>query len=71
MDDRAFIRSFEGIHNKRFLTLAALGLLAFVVVLSGLVAGFREDRVSKSADAMALVQSQPRTPVAPPAVPVK
>lgn len=71
MDDRVIIRSFEGIHNKRFLIFAALGLLAFAVVLSGLVAGFRDNRVSKSADAMALVQSQPRTPPAPPAVPAK
>jgi len=71
MDDRAVIRSFEGIHNKRFLIFAALGLLAFAIVLGGLVAGFRGERVSKSADAIVFVQPQPRTPQAPPAVHVK
>jgi hypothetical protein len=56
MDDRAFIRGFEGFHNKRFLALVALGLLAFVLVLAGVVAGFRNAQVAKSADAMSLVR---------------
>jgi hypothetical protein len=68
MDDRALIRSFEGFHNKRFLGYAALALLVFAVVVSGLVAGFRGNHVSRSADAMALVHSQQApTPAAPPA----
>jgi hypothetical protein len=70
MDDRALIRSFEGVHDKRFLGFAALALLVFAVVLGGVVWGFRDNHVSKSADAMALVgSSPPRTP--PPAAPTK
>jgi hypothetical protein len=69
MDDRALIRSFEGVHNSRFLAYVALAVLAFGLVLGGVIAGFRDNHVSKSADAMALVRST--SPPAPPAVPVK
>jgi hypothetical protein len=66
MKDRALIRTFEGIHDKRFLVFAAMALLAFAVVLGGVVMGFRENHVSKSADAMARMQStSPQTPVGP------
>jgi hypothetical protein len=55
MDDRAFVRGFEGFHNKRFLGFAALALLIFAVVLGGVVVGFRHNHVARSADAMSLV----------------
>ena len=72
MDDRALIRSFEGLHNKRFVAFAALALLAFAVVLGGVVVGFRQNHVAKSADAMALVPSSPpQVPAVPSAVPTK
>jgi hypothetical protein len=54
MDDRAFIRGFEGFHNRRFVGFAALALLVFAVVVGGLVRGFRGNEVTKGADAMAL-----------------
>jgi hypothetical protein len=61
MNDREFIRGFEGVHNRRFLGFAALALLAFVVVMSGVIAGFRGNHVRRSADAISLVQpAQPR-----------
>jgi hypothetical protein len=67
MDDRALIRSFEGVHDKRFLAYAALALLAFAVVLGGVVLGFRANHVARSADAMALVHPPPaRIMAAPP-----
>lgn len=56
MDDRAFIRGFEGFHNRRFIGFAALALLVFAIVLGGVVGGFRQNQVAKSADAMTLVQ---------------
>jgi hypothetical protein len=55
MDDRAFIRGFEGFHNRRFLGFLALALLALAVVVGGVVVGFRQNDVPKSADAMSLV----------------
>jgi hypothetical protein len=55
MDDRTFIRGFEGVHNKRFLTFAGLALLAFAVVVGGVIMGFRHSDVAQGADAMALV----------------
>lgn len=72
MDDRAFIRGFEGFHNRRFLVFTALALLAFGVVLFGVVVGFRDNHVYRGADAMTLVgPRQPRASAAPPAVPGK
>ena len=72
MDDRAFIRGFEGFHSNRFLAFAALAVLAFAVVLAAVVMGFRGNHVSQSADAMALVRSSaPQAPAAPPAIPAK
>jgi hypothetical protein len=55
MDDRAFIRGFEGFHNRRFIGFAALALLVLAVVLSGVIGGFRQNQVARSADAMTLV----------------
>jgi hypothetical protein len=56
----------------RFLAFTALALLAFAVVLGGVVSGFRGNHVSKSADAMALGGARPpRAPAAPPALPAK
>jgi hypothetical protein len=67
MDDRELIRSFEGVHDRRFLTFTGLALLAFVIVLGGVVAGFRGNHVQRSADAMSLVQPRvPRIMAAPP-----
>ena len=64
MDDRALIRSFEGVHDRR--------LVAFAVVLGGVVAGFRANHVERGADAMALVRPPPaRIMAAPPASPAK
>jgi hypothetical protein len=66
MDDRAFIRSFEAVHDRRLLTFALLGLLAFTAVLIGVVAGFRGNHVSTSADAIVFTRpAQPRTLAAP------
>lgn len=66
MNDRAVIRSFEGIHNKRFLAFAGLALLAFAIVVTGVIAGFRQNHVAKSADAMTLpAPARPPTPAAP------
>ena len=70
MDDRALIRSLEGLHNKRFVAFLVLALLAFVVVMTGLVAGFRANHVAKSADAMVLLRSsQAQTPATLPRAP--
>jgi hypothetical protein len=67
MDDRKLIRSFEGVHDRRFLAFAGLALFAFLIVLSSVVVGFRGNHVRRSADAMSLVQpAQPRVMAAPP-----
>jgi hypothetical protein len=72
MNDRAVIRSFEGIYNKRFITFVALALLAFGLVVAGVVSGFRGHDVYRGADAMTLVRpAQPQMRAAPPAVPEK
>jgi hypothetical protein len=72
MDDREVIRSFEGFHNIRFLTFAGLAVLAFAIVLTSVIVGFRHNQVSRSADAMTYTQPAPqRAPAPPPAVPVK
>jgi hypothetical protein len=72
MDDRALIRSFEGVHDKRFLAFTGLALLAVAIVLGGVALGFRQNHVAKSADAMVLVPSAPsQTPMPPPAFPTK
>ena len=57
MDDRALIRSLEGIHDRRFLAFTALALLVFAIVVGRMVVGFHGNDVSKSADAMTLVGS--------------
>jgi hypothetical protein len=70
MDDRAVIRSFEGFHNGRFVAYSALALLVFAVVVGGLVVGFRNNHVHRSADAMSLVHAAPpQALAAPPAAP--
>lgn len=70
MDDRAFIRDLEGVHNRRFLAFAILGLLVLAIVLAVVVAGFRKNHVYTSADAMTLVHPSPPTVhAAPPASP--
>jgi hypothetical protein len=72
MNDRELIRSFEGVHDKRFLAFAALAVLAFSIVVGGVVLGFRRNHVREGADAMSLVQSsQPRAPAPPPLAPVR
>jgi hypothetical protein len=74
MDDRALIRSFEGFHNKRFLAFTGLALLAFGIVLIGLIAGIRRNHldVARSADAMTQpAAAQPRAPTPPPATPLR
>lgn len=55
MDDRAFIRGFEGFHNRRFIGFAALALLVVALVVGGVAGAFRHSEVAKSADAIALV----------------
>jgi hypothetical protein len=71
MDDRAFIRDLEGFHDRRFLGFTAIAVLLFAVVLAVVVAGFQENHVYRSADAVMLVRpSPPRVSAAPPAVPV-
>jgi len=72
MDDRALIRSLEGVHNKRFLAFTALAVLIFAIVVGRIVVGFRGNDVSKSADAMVRMAAPPRqAPVAPPTFPAK
>jgi hypothetical protein len=72
MDDRAVIRDLEGFHDRRFLGFAALGLLVFAVVLTVVVAGFRNSYVYRSADAVTLVKpSLPQVSAAPTTVPVR
>jgi hypothetical protein len=72
MDDRAFIRDLEGFQNRRFLGFILLGLLAFAVVMTVVVAGFRKNQVYRSADAVTLVQpTPPQVSAAPPAGPVR
>jgi hypothetical protein len=43
MDDRAFIRQFEGFHSRRFVVFTALGVLGFALVLAVVVLGFRRN----------------------------
>ena len=61
MDDRAFIRGLEGFHNRRYLLFTVLGVIAFAVVMAVVVAGFRRNQVSRSADAVTLVRPAPRS----------
>ncbi len=69
MDDRAFIRDLEGLHNPRFLVFTILGVLFFAVVMTVVLAGFRKNQVDRSADAVSLVQlSPPQVSAAPPAL---
>ena len=72
MDDRLFIRDLEGFHNRRFVALTALGVLAFAVVLTVVVVGFRKNNVYRSADAVTLVRpSPPEMLPVPPSGPVR
>ena len=72
MDDRAFIRDLEGLHNPRFLVFTILGVLFFAVVMTVFLAGFRKNQVYRSADAVTLVQpSPPQVSAAPPAGPLR
>lgn len=67
MNDRALIRGLEGFHNRRFLALLAVGLLAFAIVLVAVAKGFRDNHVSRGADAMSGVTApEPRPPATPP-----
>jgi hypothetical protein len=68
MDDRAFIRDLEGFHDRRFLAFVVLGVLVFAFILAVVVAGFRQNHVYASADAVALAQAPPsQVSPAPPA----
>ena len=72
MDDRAVIRDLEGFHDRWFLTVVVLGVLAFAVILTLVVVGFRHNHVYRSADAMTLVVPHPpRMLPAPPAGPLR
>jgi hypothetical protein len=72
MDDRAFIRDLEGVHNGRFLAFSVLAVLVFAGVMAVVVAGFRKNQVYRSADAVTLVQpSPPQVSAAPPADPAR
>ena len=63
MNDRSLIRGLEGFHNKRFLALTAVGLAVFAIVLIAVIAGFRNNRIDRSADAMSgVTATQPRAP---------
>lgn len=67
MDDRSFIRSLEGFHDSRFVLFTVIGVLVFAVVMTVVVAGFRENDVYRSADAVTLVRpSPPQVSAAPP-----
>jgi hypothetical protein len=59
MDDRAFIRDLEGFHDRRFMTVVALGVLVFALVMGVVVAGFRHNHVYRSAAAVTFVQPSP------------
>lgn len=59
MDDRAFIRQFEGFHSRRFVAFTVLGVLGFALLLGVVVAGFRKNHVYRSADAVTFVQPSP------------
>jgi len=63
MNDPAFIRGFEGFHNKRFLGFTALAVLVFAIVVTATVGGFRGRRIANSADAMTGVGSSTPTTV--------
>ena len=66
MDDRAVIRDLEGFHDRWFLTVVVFGVLAFAVILTVVVAGFRHNHVYRSADAMTrVVPAPPRMLPAP------
>ena len=70
MNDRTFIRGFEGFHDTRFLALTIIAVLVFGIVMSAFVKGFQGSPVSRSADAMVFLHSsEPRTPSPPPAIP--
>ena len=60
MNDRAVIRDLEGFHDRWFLSLTTLGVLAFGLLLTVVVAGFRDNDVQKGADAVTLVQPSAR-----------
>jgi len=64
MEDRELIRSFEAVHDRRLLAFTFLGILALAAVLIGVVAGFRGNHVSKSADAIVFT-GEPATPASP------
>ncbi len=59
MDDRAFIRQFEGFRSRRFVAFTVLGVLGFALVLAVVVAGFRRNHVYRSADAVTFVHRSP------------
>ena len=52
MNDPAFIRGFEGFHNKRFLGFTALAVLVFGILLAVTISGFRGRDISTGANAM-------------------
>ena len=72
MDDRALIRDLEGFHDRRFLAFTGFGVLVFALLVGIIVAGFRENQVYRSSDAVTLVQpSPPRMFAVPPVGPVR
>ena len=63
MDDRAVIRSLEGVMNKRTMTFVIAGLLVFAFLIGVTVIGFRGRRIGQGAAAMtqpAATETQPK-----------
>ena len=68
MDDKAVIRSFEGVMNKRTMAFVSAGVLVFTFLIGVTVFGFRGRRIWQGAAAMTVpaeVQKQPATVGAP------
>jgi len=65
MDDKAVIRSLEGVTNKRTVAFVIAGLLVFAFLIGVTVVGFRGQNVQGGAAAMtrpSATQTQPATP---------
>ncbi len=68
MDDKAVIRSLEGVKNKRTMAFVIVGFIVFAVVIGMVVGGFRGRHISQGAAAMSeqAGQAQPKPPAPPP-----